>query len=423
MAFLTLGKDIQSLRVQRSLNDATHTLSKNFERLSTGLRINSASDDAAGIAIADSLRTNARLYTGAVRNVNDGISALNIIDGTLTSQSNILTRLIELSEQSANGTFSEDQRRSLNTEYRALVAEFGRLGDSTKFNNINLLLGGHGSSNPSQLLLQAGVTGSSASSIQITTADTGTLSGTINPEDFAPSTISSGMTLEQLMTAASGMGMLHTLTDSSGISRDVYIFITGSTGMVPPGIRIAAYMRGSDSNGATSLNPNLWVSSTGGSGSLDFSTSGEATSNLQINITGFSGGATAAVSLDAKGLRLGSSIDAVTTHSGRTTAISFTGVETASRARAALDVTRRRLEELSNIKGSFGALQSRLEVARSVSEIAREGSLSAESHIRDADIASETASLVAAQIRQQTATSILGQLGQGSEILLSLLKA
>ena len=142
MANFSFNTNIAALRVGRELAQSTQRVGVGYERLATGLRITRASDDAAGLAIADKLRVDSRLYTQARRNINDGLSVLQVMDGTLEQQSNIVTRLIELAEQSANGTLSNSQRSSIEKEYQGLLKEFGRLGDSTSFNGQNLLLSG-----------------------------------------------------------------------------------------------------------------------------------------------------------------------------------------------------------------------------------------------------------------------------------------
>lgn len=136
---------------ERYLDRASNLLSKSFERLSSGQRINRASDDAAGLAIADSLRTDSRVYNQAQRNVNDGVSALNIASGSLTELTSIVTRQMELSEQAANGTYTVEQRRALHSEAQALTDEFNRIVATTKFNGVALLNG-----DSSNLTLQLG---------------------------------------------------------------------------------------------------------------------------------------------------------------------------------------------------------------------------------------------------------------------------
>ncbi|MCB0339109.1 MAG: flagellin FliC, partial [Bdellovibrionales bacterium] len=139
---ITLGTNIQSLKAQRSLGISSDALSKTFERLSSGQRINSASDDAAGLAIADALRADQRVAAVAIRNANDGISTIAIADSALGQISDVLTRLAELAEQSANGVFSVVQRSALSNEFVALASEIERIAITTEFNGVKLLSGG-----------------------------------------------------------------------------------------------------------------------------------------------------------------------------------------------------------------------------------------------------------------------------------------
>ena len=135
---ITIGSNIASLQAQRQLGKATDENSKVLERLSSGLRINSASDDAAGLAVSSSLKADTRIYTQAIRNVSDGVSVLNIAQGALDSLTNIVIRQKELAEQSANGVYSDKQRKALQTESDALTNEYNRVTQTTKFNGINL---------------------------------------------------------------------------------------------------------------------------------------------------------------------------------------------------------------------------------------------------------------------------------------------
>ena len=138
---LTLGNNINSLRAQRNLSLATDANAKTEERLSSGLRINRASDDAAGLAISSSLKTDSRIFSQAVRNVNDGISALNVASGAIDALSSIVSRQLELSEQAANGTLSRSQRTAIDTEADSLNDEFTRIAATTSFNGQKLLDG------------------------------------------------------------------------------------------------------------------------------------------------------------------------------------------------------------------------------------------------------------------------------------------
>ncbi len=139
---VTIGSNVASLQAQRRLSENSSRLSVVFERLASGQRINRASDDAAGLAISSSLNASSRVFDQARRNLNDGLSLLNIYDGALQQFSEILTRQAELAEQASNGIFSSEQRRALDAEFNSLVEEFNRIARSTEFNGMNLLGGG-----------------------------------------------------------------------------------------------------------------------------------------------------------------------------------------------------------------------------------------------------------------------------------------
>ena len=159
---LSIASNVASLRAQRDLASNSKQLSKTFERLSSGLRINSASDDPAGLALADGLRADAALASVAIRNANDGISVTSIADAALSEIGNILTRMAELAEQSANGVFTTTQRSALSLEFLALGSEIERIAVTTEFNDRSLL------SNSSSISLQVGFDGTANSSITIT---------------------------------------------------------------------------------------------------------------------------------------------------------------------------------------------------------------------------------------------------------------
>ena len=139
---ITLGSNISSLKAQRSLTNSSAKLSDVYQKLSSGQRINKASDDAAGLSIADSLAAQQRIATVAIRNANDGISSIAIADAAMSEIGNVLSRLAELSEQSANGVYSVNQRSAIGAEFVALGSEIERIAYTTKFNGVQLLTGG-----------------------------------------------------------------------------------------------------------------------------------------------------------------------------------------------------------------------------------------------------------------------------------------
>ncbi|MCR9244995.1 MAG: flagellin [bacterium] len=138
---LRVNTNITSINAQRNLSTVTNRLSTNFRRLSTGLRISTAADDAAGLAISERLRSQVRSLEQSKRNANDGISLVQTAEGALNEVSSILIRLRELAIQASNGSVSNADRDTLDEEFQSLVGEVNRIGRSTEFNGIKLLDG------------------------------------------------------------------------------------------------------------------------------------------------------------------------------------------------------------------------------------------------------------------------------------------
>ncbi len=138
---LRVNTNIAALNAQRNLSSITLRLNSSYRRLSTGLRITTAADDAAGLASSERLRAQIRSLDQAKRNANDGISLVQTAEGSLGEVSNILSRMRELAVQANNGTVSDSDKKTLNEEFSALINEINRIARSTQFNNINLLDG------------------------------------------------------------------------------------------------------------------------------------------------------------------------------------------------------------------------------------------------------------------------------------------
>src|SRR5690554_4959057 len=140
---LTVNSNIASLNAQRNLQGSTNALTTAMERLSSGSRINSAKDDAAGLQISNRLTSQVNGLNVAARNANDGISMAQTAEGALQEATNILQRMRELALQSANGSNSTEDQASLDAEYQEMIAELGRIADTTSFGSKdNLLLDG-----------------------------------------------------------------------------------------------------------------------------------------------------------------------------------------------------------------------------------------------------------------------------------------
>ncbi len=148
---IKIGSNIASLQAQRRLGDASSSLEKIYEKLSSGQRINRASDDATGLAISEKLNADSKVFAQGIRNINDSLSLFAIKEQATSSLQTIITRSKELAEQSANGVYSSVQREALNNELQALGAEYNRILETTTFNGMNLF-----NRDNNQLVTQAG---------------------------------------------------------------------------------------------------------------------------------------------------------------------------------------------------------------------------------------------------------------------------
>jgi flagellin len=161
---VSINTNLASVRGQRAMGLASSALNDTYQKLSSGQRINKASDDAAGLAIAESLRINQRVAAVAIRNAQDGISAIAVVDGALSSMTQVLGRLAELAQQAGNGSYSMTQRSALQAEFQTLGSEIERIAATTAYNGVNLLSGnqvvnfqvGFDAASTSQIVLDQG---------------------------------------------------------------------------------------------------------------------------------------------------------------------------------------------------------------------------------------------------------------------------
>ena len=163
--------NIPSLNAQRILGINNGRLAQSVERISSGIRINRGSDDAAGLAISEGLRSDIRALRQAIRNANDGVSLINVTEGALNEQSGILIRLRELASQAATGTVGSTERATIQLEFTALRNELDRIAQTTEFNGQKLVDGSLASSvaSTSHILIQVGLDSTSHSRINLNT--------------------------------------------------------------------------------------------------------------------------------------------------------------------------------------------------------------------------------------------------------------
>ena len=165
---LRVNTNISALNAQRHLSSVTTRLQGNFNRLSSGLRIATAADDAAGLGISERMRSQIRSYGAASRNAQDGVSLVQTAEGALGEVSNIINRMRELAIQAANGTLATQDRTTLDTEYQELIAEIDRIASTTTFNGVALLSG-----TTATIGIQAGINAGEVITVNLQNTTTG----------------------------------------------------------------------------------------------------------------------------------------------------------------------------------------------------------------------------------------------------------
>ncbi|MBI5638223.1 MAG: flagellin FliC [Nitrospinae bacterium] len=167
---LRVYNNLFSVNAQRNLATNSSALGSSLEKLSSGLRINKAADDAAGLSISEGLRSQIRSLNQATRNGNDGISLINTAEGALSEQSSILVRMRELASQAATGTVGSTERRTIDREFQALKSEIDRISAVTEFNGQKLVDGSLSSAATSSVVIQVGIRATSNDRLSLNTA-------------------------------------------------------------------------------------------------------------------------------------------------------------------------------------------------------------------------------------------------------------
>ncbi len=383
----TINTNLASLNAQRNLSSSQGSLATSLQRLSTGLRINSAKDDAAGLAISERFTAQIRGLNQAARNANDGISLAQTAEGALAEVTNNLQRIRELAIQSSNATNSQSDRDALQTEVSQLINEIQRVSEQTQFNGVNLLDGSF-SAAQFQVGANAGETITIASTANVDTSVIGS----------ASENTSAG-----LAVAASG------LTDLTAIAAGG-LTIDGGSGAVDVGA-IAAANTAAERAGQLVFAINNVSQQTGVGASYD-----AATGQLSLNSSvAFTVAGTAGAT--AKGYANGGFATVTTT-----TGIDTLTVGNFAGAQTAIDLVDSALTTINSSRATLGAVQSRFESVVTSVQTTAENLSASRSRIQDADFAAETANLTKAQILQQAGTAVLAQANAAPQNVLALLQ-
>ena len=388
---LSILNNIPSLAAQNNLSITGSGLQKTLFRLSSGSRINSGADDAAGLAIADGLRANVTALTQSSRNATDGIGMMQVADGALSQVTSLLNRAVTLATESANGTVSDNQRKALNAEFLAIKAEIGRIGSNTTYNGTVIFGGGAGTTdNNTWVGATGGLTNASAivdtQTLTITDTDTGKSS------TFTASSSDMQDLMDYFNTGAGSTDVkVNVSLDTTG-----HLKVADSTGngsIVVTGNIAAA---GAVSRATIAGGNSIYLSDATSSGSSPITVS---IGTLSASAIGFTPGLTA-VDLTAANVDLLNQTNAQATLTKISTAISNVAAD----------------------RGTLGAVMNRLQSASNVINNQVQNLSAAEDGIRAADIAQEVANMTKFTILNQTGISALAQSNQMQQSVLSLLR-
>ncbi|WP_127476412.1 flagellin [Sulfurivermis fontis] len=470
-----INTNMMSLNSQRNLNTSQNALQISLQRLSSGLRINSAKDDAAGLAISERFTTQIRGLNQAVRNANDGISFAQTAEGALSTVGNALQRIRELAVQSANDTNSASDRQALQNEVSQLIAEVNRVSAATEFNGQKILDG-----SLSNLVFQVGanrnqtitVDGVDARGSQlgaavlegnsVTLSDiTGVNDGTaIAAGDFSDVTIngvsvdlSTATSLDEVVAAingeygATGVQAVRSQT----VTTDELAFVTPSAGesmtvsINGVAISVAAGDAVTDFIDAINARTNQTgvTAEAGAGGTFVLSSNADitievATADDTASVAGLADGEQETY---LRGIELNAEVGTTITVAGTDVstlqldndfggnplatvdytlnAVDITTRDGATEALRTLDLA---LQQVSGLRSELGAVQVRFESTISNLSVSAENMTAARSRIQDADFAVETANLTRAQILQQAGVAMLAQANQLPQNVLSLLR-
>ena len=397
---LTVNTNVASLNTQRNLNGSARALDTSMQRLSTGFRINSAKDDAAGLQISNRLTSQVNGLGVAVRNANDGISLAQTAEGALQQSTNILQRMRDLSLQSANGSNSGTERKALSEEVGQLKKELDRISNTTTFGGQKLLDGNFGVKSfqvgsAANELISVGIDEMSATSLKGAYYEAAGPAITI---PGAPGVIAGDVTVT-VVTAGSGSSALTATMKGGETANQVAEKVAAAVN--DANIGVSAFLKAGTTTGELE-----YVSKAAASG-----TAGELTSvTLSIpatgGSTGIAGGAVIAAGVTAVAANTVNDID----------------ITTAKGAQGAVLVIDDAIKQIDAQRAELGAVQNRFDNTISNLQNISENASAARSRIRDTDYAAETSELSKNQILQQAGTAILAQANQLPQAVLSLLQ-
>ncbi|MBF8730735.1 flagellin [Pseudomonas guariconensis] len=470
---LTVNTNIASITTQTNLTKAAGALNTSMQRLSSGLRINSAKDDAAGLQIANRLTSQINGLGQAIKNANDGISIAQTAEGAMQASTDILQKMRTLALSSATGSLSADDRKSNNDEYQALTAELNRIAQTTTFGGQKLLDGSYGTkaiqvgANANETInlslenvAASNIGSQQIKSLSITPSTTGVGAGAINvtgngqtgsfnvTAGDSAKTIAKGLngavgglsatasTEAKFVVGAAAAGAPATFDITVGTQTVTLVGVTDTANMADQ-LKSNAAKLGISVNYDQTAGTLEVKSDTGENISFANSTAAGSITVATKNGSGTYGGAlaladgviaTGAVNLDSsKGFVLNGAgvtnlFDATNAKTSTKTTISNTDVTDATKAQNALAVIDKAIGSIDSVRSGLGATQNRLTTTVDNLQNIQKNSTAARSTVQDVDFAAETAELTKQQTLQSASTSILAQANQNPQNVLKLLQ-
>ncbi|EGQ9099282.1 MULTISPECIES: flagellin [Vibrio] len=376
---ITVNTNVAALVAQRHLTSATDMLNQSMERLSSGKRINSAKDDAAGLQISNRLQSQMRGLDVAVRNANDGISIMQTAEGAMNEVTNIMQRMRDLSLQSANGSNSKAERTALQEEVSALNDELSRIAETTSFGGRKLLNGTFGTSS-----FQIGATAGEAVQIGLRT---------MQPESLGSFSMSSYQRVSSDWTVQNGNNeIVISYRDNNFEEQEIRIEAKAGDDIE----ELATYINGQTDKVKASVNEE---------GQLQLLMSHKDA--IKYPGPTFSGGLTDELEL-GKYVTVNRTVDSI-------------DISTVGGAQMAVGILDDALKTVDGSRAELGAYQNRFNHAINNLDNIHENLAASNSRIQDTDYAKETTQMVKQQILQQVSTSILAQAKQAPNLALTLL--
>jgi flagellin len=468
---MTINTNLASLTAQNNQSMSANALQTAITRLSSGLRINSAADDAAGLAISDRMTAQINGLNQAAQNANDGISLAQTADGALSSVSDNLQRIRELAVQSANATNSASDRASIQLEVSQLQAEIDRVATQTQFNGTNLLDGSFTAkafqvgANAGQTITVASIAsarssalgqsyGVSAAGTTLTAATGITAAGqfTINGKDIYQGVAVNG-SAKDIAAAINNANITGVTATANATTSGAGTFTAGGAGattLTINGIGIALTLTGGatdlantlaaiNSNSAatgvtattngngltlanvTGANITVAVAGTGALANVGLGTNVTATTYSSYNLA-YTGTSPLVIAGSVNSAGTTGLANATTAATATGTAVSAIDVSTVIGANAALASIDAALATVDSTRASLGAIQNRFTSTVSNLQNSSQNASAARSRIEDANFAAETANLSRAQVLQQAGTAMVAQANQMPMQVLKLLQ-